>query len=216
MATTLTALHPKGGRCTSIARPTVLAVLHPKGGVGRSTTVWQLGAELALRGKRVRIEDLDQGRHLSRVFERHPLGLQNLELNDGNSASDRSDIDLVLLDTAPEAHREHALGVLHRADWILVPVKGPEEGSVQALPMLMQWVAEAGRARVLGFLPTMYKPRRAETRYWMAELEAFAARYQVRVLSPIGDLASVAAWRLDGHPYAPVAQEVLRAHTHQA
>ena len=116
MATTLTALHPQGGRRTSIARPTVLAVLHPKGGVGSSTTVWQLGAELALRGKRVRIEDLDQGRHLSRVFERHPLGLEDLELTDGNSATDRSEIDLVLLDTAPEAHREHALGVLHRAD----------------------------------------------------------------------------------------------------
>jgi hypothetical protein len=35
----------------------------------------QLGAELALRGKRVRVEDLDQGWHLTRVFERHPLGL---------------------------------------------------------------------------------------------------------------------------------------------
>jgi cellulose biosynthesis protein BcsQ len=191
----------------------VLAVLHPKGGVGRSTTVWQLGAELALRGKHVRIEDLDQGRHLSRVFERHPLGLQELQLADGASATDQSGIDMILLDTAPEAHREHALAVLHRADWLLVPVKGPEEGSVQALPMLMQWVAEAGHVRVLGFLPTMYKPRRAETRYWMSELEAFAARYGVPVLSPIGDIASVAAWRLDGHPYAPVAQEMLRANS---
>ena len=163
----------------------------------------------------MRIEDLDQLAHLSRTFDQYPLHLSGLQLASSPIVEDVG-VDLVLLDTAPEAHREHALGVLHRADWILVPVKGPEEGSVQALPMLMQWVAEAGRARVLGFLPTMYKPRRAETRYWMAELEAFAARYQVRVLSPIGDLASVAAWRLDGHPYAPVAQEVLRAHTHQA
>ena len=38
------------GSCTrraSTIRPTVLAVLHSKGGVGGSTTVWQLGAELA-------------------------------------------------------------------------------------------------------------------------------------------------------------------------
>jgi hypothetical protein len=56
--------------------------------------------------------------------------------------------------------------------------------------MLMQWVAEAGHVRVPGFLPTMYKPRRAETPYWMDELEAFAACYVVRVLSPIGDIAS--------------------------
>ncbi len=33
----------------------VLAVLHPKGGVGRSTTVWQLGAELALRASVYRL-----------------------------------------------------------------------------------------------------------------------------------------------------------------
>ncbi len=142
--------------------------------------------------------------------------MAGLQLVDGTSPTDRSDIDLILLDTAPEARREYAVGVLHRADWVLVPVKGPEEGSVQALPMLMQWVAEAGHARVLGFVPTMYKPRRAETRYWMAELEAFAVRHGAPVLSPIGDMASVAAWRLDGHPYAPLALEVLRAHTLQA
>jgi Mrp family chromosome partitioning ATPase len=31
---------------------TTLTVLHPKGGVGRSTTVYMLGAELALRKRR--------------------------------------------------------------------------------------------------------------------------------------------------------------------
>src|SRR5947199_325972 len=105
MATTLTALHPQGGRRTSIARPTVLAVLHPKGGVGRSTTVWQLGAELALHGKRVRIEDLDQGAHLSRTFDQYPLGLDRLQLA-SSSIEENEVVDLVLLDTAPEAQRE--------------------------------------------------------------------------------------------------------------
>jgi len=33
--------------------PTTLTVRHPKGGVGRSTTVYIVGAELALRGHRV-------------------------------------------------------------------------------------------------------------------------------------------------------------------
>jgi len=183
----------------------VLAVLHPKGGVGRSTTVWQLGAELALRGKRVRIDDLDQGAHLSRTFSQYPLGLADLQLGGSAVAGD----DLVILDTAPEALRERAIDILKRADWAIVPVKGPEASSVQALPLLMQWVAEARHARVLGFLPTMHKPRRAETRYWMGELEAFAARHRARVLAPIGDIASVAAWRLDGHPYAALAEEVL-------
>jgi cellulose biosynthesis protein BcsQ len=181
-------------------------VLHPKGGVGRSTTVWQLGAELTLRGKRVRIEDLDQGAHLSRTFTQYPLGLAGLQLG----ANARFGEDLVLLDTAPEAQRERAIEILRRADWAIVPVKGPEASSVQALPMLMEWIDQARHARVLGFLPTMHKPRRAETRYWMAELQAFAAEHDARVLAPIGDIASVAAWRLDGHPYAPLALEVLR------
>jgi cellulose biosynthesis protein BcsQ len=102
----------------------VLAVIHPKGGVGRSTTVWHLAAELALRGRRVRIEDLDQGAHLSRVFNAHPLGLDNLRLA-GNAPA-----DLVILDTAPEADQARALEYLRRSDWLLVPVKGPEEDSV--------------------------------------------------------------------------------------
>lgn len=81
--------------------------------------------------------------------------------------------------------------------------------------MLMQWVAEARHARVMGFLPTMHKPRRAETRYWMGELQAFAERHGAPVLPPIGDIASVAAWRLDGHPYAPLADLVLCALDHK-
>jgi len=179
-------------------------LLHPKGGVGRSTSVWQLGAELALRGQRVVLEDLDQGRHLSRVFERHPLGLETLQLN---ATGPR---DITILDTAPEAQRERALDYLRRSDWVLVPAK-VEEASLQALPMLLQWLQEARGARLLGFLPTMYKPRRAEARYWLEELQRLATRHRTRVFEPIHDLASVAAWRLDSHPYARLADEVLIA-----
>lgn len=164
-----------------------------------------LGAELALRGRRVVLEDLDQGQHLSRVFERHPLGLETLELNS------RGLRDLTILDTAPEAQRERALEHLRRADYLLVPVKGPEEGSVQALPALMRWLQEAGQVRLLGFLPTMYKPRRVEARYWLTELQRLAAQHHTRVFEPIGDLASIAAWRLDGHPYQRLADEILHA-----
>jgi cellulose biosynthesis protein BcsQ len=192
------------GAARPAVAPVVLAVLHPKGGVGRSTTVWHLGAELALRGRRVVLEDLDQGRHLSRVFERHPLGLDTLSLATAEHC------DLIILDTAPEAQRERALEYLRRADWVLVPAK-VEEASLQALPMLLQWLQDADRARLLGFLPTMYKPRRAEARYWLGELQRLAARHRTRVFEPIHDLASVAAWRLDGHPYAGLAHEVLSA-----
>src|SRR5256885_14988572 len=66
---------------------------------------------------------------VARVFERHLLGLECLQLTDGNCATDRSDIDLILVDTALEAQCERALETLRRADWLLVPVTGPEEGS---------------------------------------------------------------------------------------
>jgi hypothetical protein len=57
----------------------------------------------------------------------------------------------------------------------------------------------------------MHTPRRAEARSWLSELHRLAERCQTRVFEPIGDLASVAAWRLDGHPYADVAEEILHA-----
>jgi cellulose biosynthesis protein BcsQ len=196
---------PRRVTTSKTAAAPILAVLHPKGGVGRSTTVWHVAAELAMRGKRVRIEDLDQGAHLSRVFDAHPLGLDNLRLG-GNAAA-----DVVILDTAPEADQARALDYLRRSDWVLVPVKGPEEDSVQALPMLMSWIREAGNVRLVGFLPTMHKPRRASSKYWLGQLERLAERHGTKVLTPINDLASIADKSLTGHPYARVAEEVLRA-----
>ena len=41
-----------------------------------------------------------------------------------------------IVDTAPELNAERALGYLREADWALVPVKGPEAGSILALPIL--------------------------------------------------------------------------------
>jgi len=188
------------------AAPVVLAVMHPKGGVGRSTTVWHLGVELALRDRRVVLEDLDQAQHLSAAFAQNPIDLHGLQLGATTAGA-----DLVILDTAPEADRPRAIRHLRRADWVLVPVKGPEQASVQALPLLLEWIQEAGHARLLGFLPTMHKARRSSSRHWLAQLELLADRYETNVFSPIGDLASIADWQLSGHPYAHVAEEVLRA-----
>jgi cellulose biosynthesis protein BcsQ len=166
--------------------------------------VWQLGAELALRGKRVCLEDLDQGAHLTRVFDAFPLGLDNLRLGGSGPA------DLVILDTAPEAQQRRALDYLRRSDYALVPVKGPEIDSVQALPMLMEWMQQVPTTRLIGFLPTMHKPRRASCKYWLGQLERLASEHGTRVLPPIHDLASIADKSLAGHPYAATAEEVLR------
>ena len=66
---------------------TTLTVLHPKGGVGRSTTVYMLGAELALRGHRVALIDRDHGQHLSRVFDFYPPSIDDLVLGEDPSAA---------------------------------------------------------------------------------------------------------------------------------
>lgn len=181
---------------------TTLTVLHPKGGVGRSTTVYMLGAELALRGHRVALVDRDQGQHLSRVFDFYPPALSNLVLGDDPSAAIR------IIDTAPEVNADRAAGYLRDADWALVPVKGPEAGSVLALPLLLDWLEEAHGARLLGFVPTMYKARRGDSRQWLEQLERLATKTGTRVFPPIGDMASLAAFRMDGHPYAPLAAAV--------
>jgi cellulose biosynthesis protein BcsQ len=182
--------------------PTTLTLVHPKGGVGRSTSAYMLGAELALRGHRVTLVDRDQGQHLSRIFEFYPPAVDGLVLGD------RHDVDVRIIDTAPEVDYARAVGYLREAEWAIVPVKGPEAGSVLALPLLMDWLDQAHGARLLGFLPTMYKARRGEVRQWLDELHKLADQRGVQVFPPIGDLASLASYRLDGHPYAPVAAAV--------
>jgi cellulose biosynthesis protein BcsQ len=186
-------------------RPLTLAVLHPKGGVGRSTSSWALGSEFALRGYSVRIEDLDQAKHLTNVVQRRGLLMPGLMIGDDGPA------DFVLLDTAPEADTARGVAYLRRADCVLVPVKGPEEASVQAIALVLEWLQAAPNCQLLGFLPTMATLRWAESRLWMDELQRLAARHRTRVFSPIPARASLAAWRLDGHPYAAVAEEILSA-----
>jgi cellulose biosynthesis protein BcsQ len=181
---------------------TTLTVLHPKGGVGRSTTAYMLGAELALRGHRVALIDRDQGQHLSRVFDFYPPAVDDLVLGEDPAAA------LRIVDTAPEVNTDRAVGYLREADWALVPVKGPEAGSVLALPLLLEWLEQAHGVSLLGFVPTMYKARRGDSRLWLGELERLAAKTGTRVFAPIGDLASLASFRLDGHPYAPLAAAV--------
>jgi hypothetical protein len=79
---------------------------------------------------------------------------------------------------------------------------------VLAIPLLLEWLEEAASARLLGFVPTMHHARRADSRQWLDELHKLASQRGAPVFPPIGNLASLAAFRLDGHPYAPLAEAV--------
>ena len=146
---------------------TTIAFCHPKGGVARSTSAYMLGAELALRGCRVRIEDRDQARHLSTMIAQLP------EVPGLRLAGSPEPGELLLLDTAPEGSPERAVPLLREADWVIAPAK-PEPASVQALPLLLRWLEQARHARLLGILPTMVMRRRASTDVWLPELERLA------------------------------------------
>jgi cellulose biosynthesis protein BcsQ len=163
-----------------------------------------LGVELARAcpQRTIGLTDCDQAQHLSRMLELHPPGLPNLIL--GVAAA-----DITLIDTAPEANYQALQDVAARADWLLIPVKGPETGSVQVLPAFLRWFVGAADCRLLGFLPTMYKPRRAEARRWMGELQILAEKHGARVFEPIPDSAALADWNTRDHPYARLARDVL-------
>ena len=94
-----------------------------------------------------------------------------------------------------------------------MPVKGPEAGSVLALPLLMDWLDQAHGARLLGFLPTMYKARRGEVRQWLERAAELADQRGYACVPADRRPCQPGVVRLDGHPYAPLAtavEEVLQ------
>lgn len=195
---------------------TSIAVAHPKGGVGRSTTVYFLGLELARQHPdwRIILEDHDQGQHLSRMYELYPPDLDNLALTNAEGfTGEEGHINLV--DTAPEASVQALRRILMHSQWLLVPVKGPEAGSVQVLPSFLHWIKDMDSCQLIGFVPTMWKPRRAEAQRWLRELHALASTHASRVFPPIPDLASIAAWSNNKRPYADLARAIVDATTQE-
>jgi chromosome partitioning protein len=69
-------VHDSASRQPSDGRPRVIALINQKGGVGKTTTTVNLGAALALEGKRVLVIDLDPQAHATLHLGIEQAGIQ--------------------------------------------------------------------------------------------------------------------------------------------
>src|ERR1700722_143447 len=105
-----------------------LAVMSQKGGSGKSTLALHLAAEAAARGRKVLLLDLDpQGNLVGWAQRRGDLppdvdAIHVAKLKAELAAAKDEGVDLVLLDTAPNADRP-SVQAAEAADLILVPCR---------------------------------------------------------------------------------------------
>lgn len=182
-----------------------IAVANQKGGVGKTTTVENLGAALALEGKRVLLVDYDPQCSLTKAIDNDGGIFPNnigsgYDLLPGNpllATDDDAKInaladelepvqglyDYILIDCPPSLSKV-AMMALYPADWVIVAVQ-PHYLAVAGISELLktlQALNEAG-ARIQGAkcLLTMYERNGACKEMEAQVTEAYGAPYKTRI-----------------------------------
>jgi cellulose biosynthesis protein BcsQ len=114
-----------------------VCIAHRKGGVGKTTTTWYLGRELARAGKNVILRDLDPQRGLTDIVRdlggRDGMFSARLALgSDDQPLPFEPDVELI--DTPPAL--DESLPGLNRADAVIIPAV-PEHQAVRALERML-------------------------------------------------------------------------------
>ena len=201
-----------------VARPYRVAIAHRKGGQAKTTTTFYLARELAARGHRVILRDTDAQRSLTEVLdglgaERDDLGrrhfLKRLVLvPDGVPDPFRPDFELI--DTPPSL--DDSIPGIRRADGLVIPLTLDFQ-AVNALRWMLEYLRTSrqqySQQRIIAVQPTRLFPRRQAHHLFLDDVRALCATYNVPLLEPIVEDASVSVFAMRGHLWAPLAERVI-------
>jgi cellulose biosynthesis protein BcsQ len=190
---------------------------HRKGGVGKTTTTWFVGRELALMGKRVLLRDLDPQQGLTDIV-RDLGGVDGCFsprltlLPEHGAAPWTADVELV--DTPPSL--EDSLPGINQADALIIPVV-PEHQAVRALERMLRVVDQTRHEhpflQPLGILPVRVRPRWALHTQFLESIAELAREFDYPVLPVVPESQDVLRYSLRGRYWRPVADRIAAAMT---